>query len=343
MNKNLIDWSQKEFQHLPWRKNRTLYGTLVSEIMLQQTTVKTVLGHFERFLKEYPSIQDVAKASEEQLTISWKGLGYYRRCRNLKKACEVICNDFSGKIPLDYNELIAIPGIGDYTANAILSIGNNEPAIALDANLERVLSRLYGIETPKGPKLLKKLQGLFQQQSILKREMKRFGGRALNEALMDLGRNFCMARKAYCDTCPVSKSCTAFKLNRPLEFPVQPIKKEREKHTLELLRVIVRNKERVLVYQKNSQEWLSGQYEVPTFILKSSDSKLNQYEKFSKKIKTISKYKTAITKYSIINHVVELNQSEFESLGFSRKTLWKKKEQNLSTSSTKALASIKGH
>src|SRR5690606_12735230 len=102
------------------RKERTLYTTLVSEIMLQQTTVGTVLNHFERFLEEYPTIFDLASASENDLTISWKGLGYYRRARNLKRACEFIVNEYDGKIPLDYHKLITIPGIGDYTASALL-------------------------------------------------------------------------------------------------------------------------------------------------------------------------------------------------------------------------------
>src|SRR5690554_2933939 len=108
MFEKLVSWSNEEFSWLPWRKSRTLYRTLVSEIMLQQTTVSTVLNHFERFMEEFPDPFAVARASDEELTISWKGLGYYRRARNLKKACEYFCATNKGEIPLDYKALIQV-------------------------------------------------------------------------------------------------------------------------------------------------------------------------------------------------------------------------------------------
>jgi A/G-specific adenine glycosylase len=327
----LVNWSHSEFNYLPWRKNRTLYSTLVSEIMLQQTTVSTVLNHFDRFMKEYPTPQHLAQATEEQLLISWKGLGYYRRARNLKKACVTICEKHDGEIPLHYETLINIPGIGDYTASAILSIGNDEHIFAIDANLERVLSRLFGLKELKGPKLIKQIKSM----SLLPNEFQSFGGRAVNEALMDLGRNYCKANKTTCDLCPLKYKCYALKNNEVLSLPMQ-IKKDKEKHELELLRVILKKGNDFLVYKKKDTEWLHGQYEVPTFILKTTDQDLNQYPKIKGDFSALPEFKTAITKYTIKNKVLWVNEVEFKKLGLKIDDYeWGK--INLSTASSKAI------
>src|SRR5690606_26759140 len=240
MFKKLVDWSSG-YSHLPWRKNRTLYTTLVSEIMLQQTTVGTVLNHFEKFLKEYPTLKSLALATEEELTISWKGLGYYRRARNLKKACEYIQKEFKGKIPLDYETLVKIPGIGDYTASALLSIGGNLPVFAIDANIERVLARFFKLEFSKGKALnlaIKELEKTSKIQKILVYS----GPREVNEALMDLGRNYCKARAVFCDLCPLSKNCLSFKDKTTLSYPlVSDASKKKEKNIeLQLLRLLIK-------------------------------------------------------------------------------------------------------
>lgn len=328
---NLINWSKKEFNYLPWRKNRSLYGTLVSEIMLQQTTVSTVLSHFDRFLEEYPEPKDVALASEEQLLISWKGLGYYRRARNLQKACIAICDEHNGEIPLHYETLIKIPGIGDYTANAILAIGNDEHCLAIDANLERVLSRLYGLKSLKGPKLINDIK----QNVNLTEEFNEFGGRAINEALMDLGRNYCQARKTNCDLCFMKGKCYAQKNNLVSELPFQKVK-EKEKHSLTLLRVILKRGSDFAVYKKSSEQWLHGQFEVPTFILDTSDQQLNQYPRIQGDFFALPEFKSAITKYSIINKVLWVDEQEFKSLGLNLND-YEFRQKNLSTASMKSI------
>lgn len=327
----LIKWSQEHFSNLPWRKSHSLYRTLVSEIMLQQTTVSTVLNHFERFLQEYPTVNALAQASEEQLLISWKGLGYYRRARNLKKACETICREFKGEIPLHYETLIKIPGIGDYTANALIGIGADLPALAIDANLERVLARLFGLKEKKGPKLIKKIK----EENLLRDELKVHGGRAINEALMDLGRNFCQARKTNCDLCPLKTRCYALKHQAVAELPFQE-NIQKEKHTLTLLRVLLKKGEDYLVYKKKENEWLSGQYEIPTFILQTSDTYLKQYPTLEGNFSFLPEFKSAITKYSISNKVLWVNENEFRQLGLKISDYeWGRK--NLSTSSMKAI------
>ncbi len=338
MNKELIKWSE-QFKQLPWRKKRTLYSTLVSEIMLQQTTVGTVLNHFDKFMNEYPTIFKLAEASEEQLTISWKGLGYYRRARNLKKACEFIVEEFQGEIPLDYDLLITIPGIGPYTASAIIAIGANKPALAVDANLERVLARFYALDARKGPSLQKAIYQRFQEEQIAN-EIHTLGPRKLNEALMDLGRNICKSKRASCELCPLSSNCQAANLNKALEYPKQNAKsKKAYSFELELVRLIVKKNNQILVYQKNEKEWLSGQWETPTFILKSQDKDLKQYPLLKKKIslKKSKSVKTGITKYKITNHVIEMSYAEFQKNFKSSKYQFKtmSSKSNLSSSLAK--------
>ncbi len=344
---NLIDWSRSQYSHLPWRVNRSLYGTLVSEIMLQQTTVGTVLNHFEKFINEYPTIFDLAACSEEQVCISWKGLGYYRRARNLRNLAIQIVQQFNGKIPTTLDTLLTLKGIGPYTANAIVAIGADLRGLAVDANLERVLSRFYGIHDQKGAKLQQKLHNDFKLKKIVK-EIDQLGPRDLNEGLMDLGRILCQARKATCLLCPLKSSCEAFKLGDPLSFPVESEQKEKKVHLIKLLRIVVKEKNKILFYQKKKDEWLSGQWELPSFILESNDENLKQYPR----IKTLKSYdkaqviKTGITKYTIENYIIEMNLSDF--MKFSKKIeieieyLFKihNEKLNLSTASIKILKKI---
>ncbi|MEX1099495.1 MAG: hypothetical protein WEB87_03650 [Bacteriovoracaceae bacterium] len=345
MIEKLAKWSQEEFFGLPWRKNRSLYGTLVSEIMLQQTTVATVVKHYERFLREYPNPLAVANASEERLLISWKGLGYYRRAKNLRKACSFFCERFNGRIPLDFEVLKSAPGIGDYTANALLAIGADTRALALDANLERVLARLYGIEDEKGAKLQKKLQKLFTEGAI-GGEMSLIGSRNFHESLMDLGRNFCKANKASCSLCPLSLNCVGFKSGNPLSFPVSKEKAKKEIFDLTLLRLLHFKKGKLLVFKKNEKQWLAGQLEVPTFILESQDPKLEQYPGIDfENHHWLPEYKTLITKYRITNKVLVVNEDDLKLLGVEESRYqWRElnlKRLNLSTGSLKALELIK--
>lgn len=339
MFNELIEWSHKNYSHLPWRNHRTLYTTLVSEIMLQQTTVSTVLNHFERFIHKYPDILTLAKATEEDMLIDWKGLGYYRRARNLLNAAKEIKEKFGGKIPLNFNQLTSIKGIGEYTANAIISIGANQRAIALDANLERVLARYYGIEVVKGPKLLKEIYSLFSNKQICL-EIEDIGARAFNEALMDLGRSICKARKADCLLCPLKTSCKARMSGKQNDIPVVlGEQKKVESFELHLLRVIVRKDERILAYKKDSDEWLSGQYEIPTFILSSDDLSLKQYPwlKDQEELFFLPSFKTGITKYKINNYVLIASELELKKISNKNFEWVDVGNKNFSTSTYKSL------
>jgi A/G-specific adenine glycosylase len=309
----------------------------VSEIMLQQTTVSTVKNHFERFLIRFPTLKSLAEASEQDLLIAWKGLGYYRRARNLKKIALELVENHGGLFPQHKDDLMKIPGIGPYTANAIMAIGMDKRALAVDANLERVISRLFGLKSPKGPKLQGEIQKLFEEKKIFKQTI---SFRALNEALMDLGRTYCQARKVSCELCPLRSKCNAFAAGTPLKYPYgQTGLKEQKDHEVRLLRIYIRRGDEILVYKKRESEWLTGQYEVPTFILSSTDKALSQYPGLNRQIDPLFSFRSGITKYKITNDVVTLSLREFKKIPFSGPTEWRKIDSDYANFST---ATIKG-
>lgn len=341
--KALLTWSKQEFSTLPWRVNRSLYRTLVSEIMLQQTTVGTVKNHYERFLRTFPDLESLANASESELLVAWKGLGYYRRARSLKKIAEAIAADHGGVFPSDLDHLQKISGIGPYTSNALVAIGMDKRALAVDANLERVIARLYGIKLPKGLKLQKEIGRLFTEKEIFPGK---YSFRDLNEALMDLGRTYCQARKANCELCPLKKACAAYLSGEPTQFPVESDeKKKAQEHELTLLRAFVVKKGKLLVYEKVEGEWLAGQFEVPTFIVNSTDEKLSQYPKVKGKVTgNPVLLKTGITKYKITNQLHLSDEAQISKWGFTRKLVWKdlqKAESNFSTTTLKGLKALR--
>lgn len=305
----------------------------------------TVKNHFERFLLRFPTLESLAKASEDELLVGWKGLGYYRRAKNLKKIAEAIFSKHAGAFPTTAEALQTIPGIGPYTSQAIISIGMDQRGLAVDANLERVISRLLGLTEAKGLKLQKKIYSLFTEEKVFPKGSGSF--RAINEALMDLGRTFCQARKTSCELCPLNKSCTAFKLGTPLNFPIDDAgpKTKAVDHELSLLRVFVLKGKKILVYKKSSKQWLSGQYEVPTLTIKSTDEKFIQYPILKKKL-AVDKceiYQTGITKYKILNYILEADEKKLKALNFPESVEWRDfrdESSNLSTATLKGLQRI---
>ena len=309
----LISWSEKKFSHLPWRVNRSLYRTWISEVMLQQTTVYTVKSRLDEFCKKFPNIKSLAEATEDDLLMAWKGLGYYSRAKNLKKAAIYLVENFSGEFPDSIEELKLIPGIGPYTASAIFSIGQNKKALAVDANLERVLCRYYGIKSEKGDKLKKNIHQKFKDKEILPIKINNWRG--LNEAFMDLGREVCQSRSAFCELCPLSVDCVAKSWEEPTSTPYVSEKKKIAKEELSLLRVICEKEGKIFCYKKPKGTWLAGQYEIPTFVLNKKDEKINQYPFLT--IQNIPNViiKTGITKYKISNHVLRIKESLMSEFG----------------------------
>ncbi len=204
ITKKILNWYDLNKRSLPWRKNVTLqkrhYFTLVSEFMLQQTQVATVIPYFNRFIKEIPNLKNLSKVNNKKLMKLWEGLGYYSRARNLKKTAQAIIKNYNGKLPSNLEDLLSLPGIGNYTASAILAIGFNKPYIPLDGNIERVLKRyLY----------LKKVTDIQKENLIKKKSIFGISSRSSDyaQALMELGALVCKPTNPLCNQCPISNKC----------------------------------------------------------------------------------------------------------------------------------------
>lgn len=217
----LLDWFAHNARDLPWRRTNDPYAIWVSEIMLQQTQVKTVLPYWMHWMKTLPTVQSLARAKPEKVLKLWEGLGYYTRARNLQKAAQEICAKHDGKFPRDFDDILTLPGIGRYTAGAIASIAFNEPKPILDGNVIRVLTRLFGIG--KNPREKETNAQLWKLSEELVNHASRIthhdSSSHLNQSLMELGALVCTPRNPKCIACPVQKLCVAFRENRVAELP----------------------------------------------------------------------------------------------------------------------------
>lgn len=202
IQKSLLGWFRVHQRDLPWRHHYRPYEVWISEIMLQQTQVKTVLPYYQRWMARFPDIRSVAEASEDTLLKHWEGLGYYSRARNIQKTAQILLRDYDGKIPADLSALRKLPGIGPYTAAAISSLAFNQDHPVVDGNVKRVLARLHDMDRPvdsgEGLRFIKESAGLLLP-----------GGNArdFNQALMELGAVVCTPRNPLCDDCPLSEEC----------------------------------------------------------------------------------------------------------------------------------------
>lgn len=229
----LLEWFRENARTLPWRSDPQPYKVWVSEIMLQQTRVAAVLGYFARFMDALPTVKDLAEVEEEQLLKLWQGLGYYNRARNLQKAARQIMEDFGGKFPCRYEDILSLAGVGEYTAGAVASIAFGEPVPAVDGNVLRVITRVTGDPSDIGrPETKGAIRDALSQMIPLA-----FPGQ-FNQALMELGALVCLPNGApLCDRCPLAHLCRAHLEERTGELPVKAPKKARrvEERTVYLI------------------------------------------------------------------------------------------------------------
>lgn len=219
----LLPWYAENKRELPWREDRDPYHIWISEIMLQQTRVEAVKPYYLRFLKALPGIADLANADQELLNKLWEGLGYYSRVRNLKKAAQVICNEYNGVFPDSYDGILTLPGIGPYTAGAIASIAFNHKTPAVDGNVLRVFARLTDNHTPIDSQVFKK------HVTQLLRDIYPDKAGDFTQALMELGATVCGPnRKPDCRNCPCSELCKAFRNGTSDQLPVKSPKRTRK-------------------------------------------------------------------------------------------------------------------
>ena len=219
----LLPWYAQHKRDLPWRRTKEPYHVWISEIMLQQTRVEAVKGYYARFLTALPTIEDLSNCDDDVLHKLWEGLGYYSRVRNLKKAARVVMEEYGGQFPGEYGKILALPGIGEYTAGAISSICFDLPTPAVDGNVLRVVSRLLNEDTPIDlPAQKKRVQKLLAE--IYPREAGNF-----TQALMELGATLCGPNRAPdCENCPCRTFCEGFRLGTAEQLPVKLPKKGRK-------------------------------------------------------------------------------------------------------------------
>jgi A/G-specific adenine glycosylase len=217
----VLRWFKKHGRHdLPWQLDQTPYRVWVSEIMLQQTQVVTVIPYYERFMNSFPDVQALADAEQDKVLHHWTGLGYYARARNLHKAAKIIVDNYQGNFPLDIDELISLPGIGRSTAGAILSLANETRHPILDGNVKRVLSRYHGVEGWPGKKEVEQKLWSYAEEYTPAKSVRDY-----TQAIMDLGATVCLRRNPTCELCPLDKHCFARKNGRQHDFPGSKPKK----------------------------------------------------------------------------------------------------------------------
>ncbi len=250
VTKKILKWYNLNKRSLPWRKKTVLqkrqYYTLVSEFMLQQTQVVTVIPYFNRFIKNIPNLKSLAKVQDKKLIKLWEGLGYYSRVRNLKKTAQKIVENFNGKLPDNFRDLISLPGVGNYTAGAILSIAFNKPYIPLDGNIERVLKRyLY----------LKKDKEIHKENLIKKKSIFGMSSRPSDytQALMELGALICKPTNPLCHQCPISNKCKSF-LKKDFELT----KKKKKNNNKYYLLKVYKKDQRYLLIKNNKFNFLKN-------------------------------------------------------------------------------------
>lgn len=259
INEPLLEWFYKHKRYMPWREKPNFYYVWLSEIMLQQTRVDTVMSYFEHFIKEVPNIEILANIKEDKLLKLWEGLGYYNRARNSKIAANQIMKDYGGIPPKDYEDILSLKGIGEYTAGAISSIVYNKRVAAVDGNVLRVMTRILKDDSDI---MLSKTKKKFKE--IIEASMPD-NARDYTQALMELGALICLPNgEPKCSECPLSFCCGAYLTNTIKDYPVKKIKKSKKIEKRSVFLIVYKNQ--VLIQKRKNQGLLKGLYEYPNML-----------------------------------------------------------------------------
>jgi A/G-specific adenine glycosylase len=282
-SKNVLNWYSLNKRDLPWRyKNNSQkdpYKIWVSEIMLQQTTVQTVIPYYKKFIKRWPNVKKLSTSNINEVLDFWSGLGYYRRAKNLHLTSKIISNQFDGVFPLEENEIIKLPGIGEYTAAAIRAIAKDEEDTVVDANIERVIARVFYLKKP-----IKKIKKEIKQNA--KKLTPKLNNGDYIQALMDIGSLICTPKDPLCNDCPIEKFCITKKKNAVNEIPKKIIKND--KPVREGIVFWIKNKNnQILLKRRDETGLLPGMLEFPSY--NWSKNKINENDKKILSIKNIKK------------------------------------------------------
>jgi A/G-specific adenine glycosylase len=278
--KKILYWYDNNKRSLPWRKKcsskQKEYFTFVSEFMLQQTQVTTVIPYFNNFIKNIPNFESLAKVNETKLLKYWQGLGYYSRAKNLKKSARLIIDQHNGRLPNSYDKLIKLPGVGDYTASAISAIAFNQQIIPLDGNIERLLKRILNLKTEKEIK-----------KENLHKEKKVFGQTSRSndyiQALMEIGALLCKPKNPNCEKCPITKYCLSFKRQ---DFEIK--KKNKKIIDKFYLATLYKNNNQLLLIKNEKFNFLKNLLIFPMKEITLSDSLLRSNKKISVKMSNMN-------------------------------------------------------
>eukprot|EP01024_Parvocaulis_polyphysoides_P046892 TRINITY_DN4441_c0_g1_i4.p1 TRINITY_DN4441_c0_g1~~TRINITY_DN4441_c0_g1_i4.p1 ORF type:complete len:469 (+),score=57.34 TRINITY_DN4441_c0_g1_i4:74-1408(+) len=302
----LLEWYDDNCRSLPWRRppknlseyvfseeqnlqQQHAYGVWVSEVMLQQTQVCTVIDYFNKWMQKWPTIQSLAQATQEEVNEVWAGLGYYRRAKYLLKGSQYVVNDLKGVLPKDKKQLLKIPGIGPYTSGAVASIAFGQPVIAVDGNVNRVASRLATIKgDPKSSQFIHDIED-FASTILCKDRSGDF-----NQALMELGATVCKPTNPKCQECPLNKNCRAYTTNVVDQFPQKgvQVKKREECILVCIIQIMISStnleEDLFIMVQRKEEGLLGGLWEWPNIFIQDKENKFNQKnrELMRKHIKT---------------------------------------------------------
>lgn len=299
IQKNLLDWYDRYKRDLPWRRTKDPYAIFVSEMMLQQTQVKTVIPYYERFLKELPDWSALAKVKEEKVLKLWEGLGYYRRARNLQAAAQKVMADFHGHLPQTREGIMELPGVGQYSAGAVLSIAFQRPEPLVDGNVIRVFSRLFVLRgNLKTGENHQKVWDIARQLLSLKRPGD------FNQALMELGATVCLPEQPQCLLCPLYTHCEGAQRGIQNELPEMP----KAVHVVDvpMAALLLDQKGKLFVRKRSEKEkWLKGMWEFPSAEGKShEEARLALENEFG--VRTDPKPRKDV-KHQITHHKVHLS------------------------------------
>lgn len=260
LQQRLLKWFHKNARPLPWRKHCRPYEVWVSEIMLQQTQMETVLPYFKTWMKKFPSIESLAESDERKVLKLWEGLGYYSRARNLHESAKRIVRQYNGIFPKSYETILSLKGVGRYSAGAIASIAFNQKKPIVDGNVLRVLSRVYAIKKPIDVEKNKEIFWKLEEALIPEGQARYF-----NQALMELGALVCHAENPLCHRCPLSGFCAAFKQNKAENYPVRKNRKKMIK--VEASAVVLSRSGKYLVQKRPLGKIMGGLWEFPEWKL----------------------------------------------------------------------------
>ena len=293
-----MKWYDKAKRDLPWRRTSDPYSIFVSEMMLQQTQVKTVIPYYGRFLKELPNWKTLAKAKEEKVLKLWEGLGYYRRARNLQAAARMVVQDFNDRLPDTLDEIQKLPGVGPYSAGAILSIAFQKPHPLVDGNVIRVFSRIFLLRGN-----LKSGNGHQKVWDLAQQLIPQDRPGDFNQALMELGATLCLSDNPQCLLCPMLNLCEASQRGLQNELPEMP--KAAETVEVPMAALLIENKGKILLKKRSQDEkWLKGMWEFPSAEGKTHEEALGKLEKHLKV--TAHRKELHAVRHQITHHKINL-------------------------------------